>query len=187
MATIVDGELYMKLDGQLEEIKRQLRQEGGYPNDPQLLVLGLQAIIEGRFETLGNLFPSVRFVPDLIPNGWTVLEDVEPTANLDVAKLKFVSYLNGHESYIVGDEMRKRAVMLGGNLGLSDAPRILCDQAKLSVESHDYFILLPGTRLLRSDDVLVVPCLFWREGRRVLDFIRLDVYFRVFGLLALSE
>ncbi|MCX6719374.1 MAG: hypothetical protein NTZ38_03310 [Candidatus Taylorbacteria bacterium] len=49
MATIVEGDMYYKLDGQLLEIKRQLRQSGGYPFDPSELSHGLQEIIEGRF------------------------------------------------------------------------------------------------------------------------------------------
>ncbi len=47
--TIVAGDMYQQLDGQLFEIKRQLRQPDGYPFDPQLLKLGLQQIIEGKF------------------------------------------------------------------------------------------------------------------------------------------
>jgi len=46
---IVTGDQYRELDGQLFELKRQLRQPGGYPHDPALLKGGLQALIEGRF------------------------------------------------------------------------------------------------------------------------------------------
>lgn len=49
MATIVTGEQYRELDGQLHEIKRQLRQKKGYPYDPEHLKLALQAAIDGRF------------------------------------------------------------------------------------------------------------------------------------------
>ncbi len=171
MATIVDGELYKKLDGQLEEIKRQLRQKGGFPYDPQLLVLGLQAIIEGRFEALGSLFPSERLVPDLIPKGWKVLEDIEPTANLDVGKLKFRSFLKDGESYIGGDEMRKRAITLGGNLGLCDAPRILADQVKIPANLRDCYIVLPGTKLRASGGDLRVASLYWDGSRWLLSFL----------------
>lgn len=50
----VAGETYRDLDGQLFEIKRQLRQPGGYPFDPSDLKLALQAIIEGRFGHVPN-------------------------------------------------------------------------------------------------------------------------------------
>lgn len=49
MATKVAGERYYELDGQLLEIKRQLRQLNGYPFDPEILKIHLRAAIEGRF------------------------------------------------------------------------------------------------------------------------------------------
>ena len=44
----VAGELYVNIDGQMREIKRQLRQKEGYPYDPMQLVEHLQAAIEGN-------------------------------------------------------------------------------------------------------------------------------------------
>jgi hypothetical protein len=52
MAVYVAGEMYYKLDGQLMEIKRQLRQKDGYPFDPEKLSQALQACIEGRFNVI---------------------------------------------------------------------------------------------------------------------------------------
>lgn len=49
MAAQVAGELYYDIDGQLAEIKRQLRQTTGYPYDPVKLKVALQDAIEGRF------------------------------------------------------------------------------------------------------------------------------------------
>ncbi len=49
MATPVAGELYYEIDGQLAEIKRQLRQSAGYPFDPYRLKIVLQDVIEGKF------------------------------------------------------------------------------------------------------------------------------------------
>lgn len=56
---------------------------------------------------------------------WEVVEDVEQMPNLDIAKMKFKSFLKNGESYISGDEMRERAVALKCNLGLSDAEYLL--------------------------------------------------------------
>lgn len=50
MATQVTGDLYMGLDGKLIEIKRQIRQPGGYPFDPEKLNKFLQRAVEGRFQ-----------------------------------------------------------------------------------------------------------------------------------------
>jgi hypothetical protein len=49
MAMKVTGDQYRDLDGQLFEIKRQLRQSGGYPFDIHQLKLFLQRAIEGKF------------------------------------------------------------------------------------------------------------------------------------------
>ena len=50
MAKQVAGETYFDIDGQLHEIKRQLRQTSGYPFDPTELQKSLQRVIEGKFE-----------------------------------------------------------------------------------------------------------------------------------------
>lgn len=47
--TVVAGELYEAITGQLFEIGRQLRQKGGYPYDPHKLKRMLQDAIEGKF------------------------------------------------------------------------------------------------------------------------------------------
>lgn len=57
MAKRVAGDLYFDIDGQLLEIKRQLRQREGYPYDPMQLVEHLQAAIEGTLvDRHGRLF-----------------------------------------------------------------------------------------------------------------------------------
>ncbi len=53
MATVVTGNRYYELDGKLGEIRRQLRQEKGYPFNLDQLDRALQAIVEGRFEAVG--------------------------------------------------------------------------------------------------------------------------------------
>lgn len=66
----VAGDLYADIDGQMLEIKRQLRQRDGYPYDPMQLVDHLQAAIEGNlvsrhgklFERTMNEMPA----PDLL-------------------------------------------------------------------------------------------------------------------------
>lgn len=50
MITQITGDLYVKLDGKLAEIKRQMRQSSGYPFDPEKLNKFLQRAVEGKFE-----------------------------------------------------------------------------------------------------------------------------------------
>ncbi len=74
MATIVAGDMYVKLDGQLHEIKRQIRQPNGYPFDPEKLSDGLQALVEGKFRqgiepaeqiAATNLRPRIEILREL--------------------------------------------------------------------------------------------------------------------------
>jgi hypothetical protein len=53
----VAGDLYIEIDGQLHEIKRQLRQKEGYPYDPCELKAALQTLIEGKFPAQQEVFP----------------------------------------------------------------------------------------------------------------------------------
>lgn len=46
---IVTGEQHFGIDGQMLEIKRQLRLKSGSPIDPALVTLALQEIVEGKF------------------------------------------------------------------------------------------------------------------------------------------
>ncbi len=59
MAIKVTGEQYYDLDGQLTEIKRQLRQSCGYPHDPTELKRRLQEIIEWQFPKSESSFYPV--------------------------------------------------------------------------------------------------------------------------------
>ena len=64
MAQRVAGDLYHELDGQLCELKRQLRQLSGYPFDPLQLREHLQAGIEGRFSVVrSSLLKPLGTVP----------------------------------------------------------------------------------------------------------------------------
>lgn len=174
MATSVKGDWwYEKLDGKLLEIKRQMRQAGGYPYDPAQLDRALQALIEGRFNAIVGAKKATCSFADLIPDGWKVAEDVAPSS-FDVSKLKLVAFLKKGESAIGGVEMRKRAIELKGNLGLADGQRLLAEQDKIPVEFRDYYIVLSGTVLRGSGGDLDVPCLAFFDGRWVLDFFWLD-------------
>ena len=73
MAQQVSRAMYYELDGQLWEIKRQLRQQSGYSFDPEQLRKALQAVIEGRFDSAE---PAGSFVRDMTKEGWKLLEHV---------------------------------------------------------------------------------------------------------------
>ncbi len=58
MAENVTGDVYFELDGQLQEIKRQLRQPGGYPFSLENLKQGLQIIIDNDLMKIGRVLRS---------------------------------------------------------------------------------------------------------------------------------
>ncbi|MFI5260476.1 MAG: hypothetical protein ACHQU0_01615 [Candidatus Paceibacteria bacterium] len=62
MATPVAGAMYYDLDGQLSEIKRQLRQPNGYPYNPEQLKYALQQAIEGKFPEVHQEVPFLSII-----------------------------------------------------------------------------------------------------------------------------
>src|SRR6266851_9492858 len=72
MAHVVTGELYFQIDGQLHEIKRQLRQESGYPYSPYQLKTALQAAIEGNFANVDTYHVTINYkgsVEEMVKRG----------------------------------------------------------------------------------------------------------------------
>jgi hypothetical protein len=62
--TVVAGELYESITGQLFEIGRQLRQPSGYPFNPHLLKLHLQNAVEGKFDGASLIDPRFEYVKE---------------------------------------------------------------------------------------------------------------------------
>jgi len=135
----------------------------------------------------GNKFPSEIHAADLIPKGWLVLEDVEPS-KFHVKDLEFISSLEKGEEYIKGEVMRQRAVKLKANLSLCDGKYLLEHQDEIPAKLRGKkYIILSGTLLRVSSDDLSVPCLYWDGVRWVLDFRWLDSVFHGSFCLARSN
>ncbi|PIR91964.1 hypothetical protein COU01_04345 [Candidatus Falkowbacteria bacterium CG10_big_fil_rev_8_21_14_0_10_44_15] len=83
MATQVAGELYYDLDGQMLEIKRQLRQKNGYPFNPQELQLHLQAAVEGRFKPIERVHVIISETEIMVNL------DAPPALPFDGAQIEF--------------------------------------------------------------------------------------------------
>lgn len=131
------------------------------------------------------IMTSVKSVTcaDLIPQGWTVVEDVDPS-DFQVEDLEFISCLNEGEDCIDGKTMRVRAVTLKANLGLFDGKRILDQQDKVPVEIRGKYIFLPGTLLRDSVGDLHVAYLYWDDERWCLNFYWLDRGWNAYDRLA---
>jgi len=167
--TIVSAEQYQEIDKRILEIKRQLNQKGGYPYDPDKLSLTLQAVVEGRFKAVGGKFPCQTLCPDLIPAGYEVIEDVEPS-QFQVKDLKLVPFLEDGENYVDGEELRQRAKKLKANLGLADAKFIMDHQNEIPTEFRDKYLVFTGTLLHSLGGELSVAYLSWSRGRWYLSF-----------------
>lgn len=119
------------------------------------------------------LFPSEIFAPELIPYGWEVIEDVQPTKlHVEDVELECVIPLNEKEvewyrGYKEGDVsvevMLQRAVGFKDKLGLVDAKSMILLQLGFTTDD----IFLAGTILRDSDGNRRIPRLssdgvFWK-------------------------
>ena len=94
-------------------------------------------------------------------------QNLKPT-NFNLADLQFRSFIKeGDSKYITGEEMRRRAITMKGNLGLADAKNLrdqLNSHPDKRKDLQGKYIVLPDTLLRRSDDALHVACLCWLGG-----------------------
>ena len=163
MASKVAGELYYDIDGQLSEIKRQLRQPNGYPFDPRILKLHLQDAIEGRFGN--NAEPASSFTYDKRKDGWKLLEN-SPRSITSVKDVEAVPFLRPGENSVGGEEMFRRArVELGTNLSQEDGEWLLEHQNEIPAELRPFYLVLTGTVWQGPGGDRDVAYLDWGGGR----------------------
>lgn len=170
MAQRVAGDQYFDLDGQLSEIKRQLRQPSGYPFDPARLQKHLQDAIEGCFGPAAAYSIASTFARDMAKEGWALLEDAGEPSSISIADLELVSFLKRGESYIGGEEMVKRAKKSGANLGQRHAEFLLEHQDEIPAKYRKHYLVFPGTIWRFRDGGRLVPYLCWDGGRWELVF-----------------
>lgn len=180
MAQQVSQAMYFDLDGQLLEIKRQLRQTNGYPFDPKKLRTHLQAAIEGRWN---GTAVTGHFSRDMREEDWELLENVSRVTN-SVAALKLVPFLKPDENYVNGEEMVRRARMeLASNFGQEDAEWLLEHQAEIPDEWRKFYLVFTGTVWRGSRGHRGVAYLYWDGGRWFLHFHWLDLDWHSIGRL----
>ncbi|GEM_PF-2025190 len=166
MAKHVTGDQYFELDGQLTEIKRQLRQQSGYPFDPEALRRHLQSAIEGRFGSIS----AYVLVNNKTKDGWTLVEHC-PRRITSVRDLELVSFLKQDENSVKGEEMVRRArVELDASYGQEDAEWLLGHQNEIPVEFQKYYLVFTGTIWRGSYGRRYVSYLFWDGEHWCLSF-----------------
>ncbi len=177
MATFVTGELYEQLDGRLHEIKRQIRQSGGYPFDPEALKDLLQQAVEGRFAVnTPNILKILRtFNPTkFLGEGWKVEEEDKRSKELtevDLNKVQFVTMLKEGETSIKGEEKLKRLkksdyIRLDADIffTLWNNKSRIPESWKEKVNGNTRYIFFDGAVLRRPRGDRCVLYLCWRGG-----------------------
>ena len=167
MAVIVTGEQYYDLDGQLSEIKRQLRQPNGYPFDPQKLKLHLQVAIEGRFEGVATqtLFTVTvdysKTIEDMVKSGrydWF---------NDNITSKNFPTKRAGKTEIIV------ELVHFNRNIGTDEALKKLDRMGYRPVELHELLAFGEKYPEIQREFPIVALGSVWRDscGYRALPWL----------------
>ena len=169
--------------GGIEDARRAIFKDDALKRQLGLLVMRKLKLEES---------PCQRLVPHLVPD-WAVevVEDVEPTVT-EGSVLSFHGFLEGEETHIDGEAMRRRAAERNQNKGLSDVPALLGKDGKgletIPAELRGKaYIILAGTLLRGSSGGLCVSCLGWRGGEWWLGFSRRDGGWRGGGRLVSCE
>jgi len=88
----VTGEQDLGIDKQMFEIKRQIRQKGGSPIDPELVALALQDIVEGKFNKASQ---EENTILRLLTKGESiVIESSDGSETLANARETFKSWID---------------------------------------------------------------------------------------------
>lgn len=118
--------------------------------------------------------------------GWELVEYVPEDVSdepLSAANLELVSFLVRGESYISGEEMKKRAKQKNASLGQRQAEYLLENQEEIPSEWRNFYLPFPGTIWRGRDGDLVVPDLRWLGEQWRLGFLWLGRDWRFLGRL----
>lgn len=111
-----------------------------------------------------NSPPSVStptFTHDKTKDGWTLVQNMTEPVGIYISKFKMVSFLKSGESYIKGEEMRRRAINMKCNFGQTTAEYFLAHQDEIPKEFRKYYLVFPGTVWQYPRGSHGVPCLVW--------------------------
>lgn len=155
-------EMYEKLDGQMKEIKGQMKRGA-------LTSRHIQALIEHRnpFPKKAEAAELISFKYDKAQDGWTLLEDVSSSGAFTP---DFVPFLKPGESGVNGGTMRVRAMELGANLGQRDLEWLEANQHLIPESERGHYLVASGTVWQASGGVRDVPYLYWDGDQWCLDF-----------------
>jgi hypothetical protein len=176
MAQRVAGELYYDLDGQLSEIKRQLRQPNGYPFDPQKLRRALQDAIDGKFDVTSvvqQYLVTVNYdlsVKDAITAGRYDWKNDNITAknfrSLRTGKADLEIILVKFDDAVSSEDVLRELDKQG--LRAAELPELLAFGEKYPDVQREFPVVALGSVWRYSDGLRFVPCLDRDASRRRL-------------------
>ncbi len=136
-------------------------------------------LLDGRRPTFTIDLDPI-FDRDFRKEGYDLEEDGESFSSLGSGSFTFdfKSFLDmskNETSIDDGDEMRKRAVIMGGNFGQRDGQVVLKQADKIPEKYRQNYIVLPRTVwVLRESRERYVPFLYWDGSHWIVDLDRLS-------------
>lgn len=126
-----------------------------------------------------GMSPSQVFAPELIPEGWEIVEDTYPSW-FQVSDLEYVSFVKKTDEYPVvdGKEMRRRAIDCKAILGLADGMVLWENQKDIRTDLEGQaVIVLAGTVARGPSGRLHVAYLGYYFGKWYVVWSALDDYY----------
>jgi hypothetical protein len=130
--------------------------------------------------TLAKMLDAMAVIPtpnlkrDMRRDGWKLLEHT-PRRLTSASNLEGVAFLKAGESYILGEEMVRRArIESDTNWSQEDAEYLLEHQEEIPAELRNFYLVFTATVWEDSSGRRLVACLFWIGEPWCLSFVRLD-------------
>jgi hypothetical protein len=161
MANIVTGDLYHRIDGQLLEIKRQLRQHEGYPHKPEHLQKALQEIIEGKISSppIDDRFGMMLMSEPIIIPKIDISVCVEKYRSKMVPGIDSVlewDHFQPSEPLRPGSEHRLYVYAARKNVTEIDCIQFIKEQGGILPNLHDLFIALEKDLLPKNNTCVIL-------------------------------
>ena len=178
MSTMLTGDQFRKILKKLGELLRQVSQDE-YPFDPIVLLLTLNALIEGKNDEVTYTFPSERSAGDLIPESygkapnvttWSIISDsISYLHTSDAPLLREYPIFEDSEDEVSIRVCRARAVGQGLNRTLLEGKVMLGEDGKgnnIPTILQEKKLVLAGTMLVRRSpmrQINYIPFLYYTQ------------------------
>lgn len=112
---------------------------------------------------------SFRLPKGMKEDGWKLKGDTSFPLGGEL-RLELVEVLQGNESYVAGNELKKHALSVKASQGQQCAETLLLHSDKIPEDWRPFILLFPGTVWESPGGDEFIPCLAWREEKWVLQW-----------------